>query len=272
MLKKAGFIFLSVALVATLSVIFYANHNQRNNIQRVLAQNLDGRLIPHKANYRNKLNNILSDNLRTFEFDSLFNAGAKTPFFEIGHDEQETNGTSFEAYLEIIKDKQIKKIWMDIKNVEENNIASIVTRLDDLDNIHHFKSILIFESSSESPKLKAISDAGYHTSYYLPTDVLQDISEQNTAAIQKEAIRIKRQIDSQNLKAVSFPAVLYPFVKSHLETIIPGDIVYHTWNTFKFKKADELSKIQRQSFYQDARVKTIIYSYYNNKLNRLYSR
>ena len=270
MIKKVAYIFLPLALVAALIVIFYANHHQNNNIRQVLAQKLDGRLIPHKANYANKLNNILSDDLHSFEFDTLFNGAAKTPYFEIGHDEQELNGTSFEEYLHIADDKQINKIWMDIKNVDANNIASILARLNDLDKKYHIKNILVFETSSRSPMLKAISDAGYHTSYYLPTDVLQAMSAQNAPAIQTEAIRIKTQIAAQNLNAVSFPSKLYPFVKSHLEKIISDDIVYHTWGTFKFKKKNELEKIQAKDFYKDARVKTIIYSYYNNKLNRLY--
>jgi len=153
---------------------------------------------------------------------------------------------------------------MDIKNVDESNIAYILKRLDYLDKKYALKNILIFETSSTSPMVKRISDAGYHTSYYLP------VPNWNKVSPKDEAKRIQKQIKSQNLKAISFPGSLYSFVKKHVEAGISEKIVYHTWGTYKFKRKGELLRVQKENLYADERVKTIIYSYYNNKFNRLY--
>ena len=159
---------------------------------------------------------------------------------------------------------------MDIKNVNEQNIPLILKRLDYLDNIYKFKNILIFETKTTSPKLRLISDAGYHTSYYLPNTGLKAMKKGNKDLEIKEAIRIKNQIESQNLSAVSFRKELYEFIKKNVEPITKKEIVYHTWQKYKFKRKDELLTIQKENYYKDSKVKTIIYSYYNNKFNRLY--
>lgn len=272
MVKNITLFVFAVASIILISLVSIANYQQHRNITQVLAQNLDGRLVPHKANYQNKLNNILGDGIRSFEFDTLFNNQTPKTFFEIGHDVSELTGGAFEDYLQIVQDKAIKKIWMDIKNVEASNITQILNRLNTLDNQYALKEILIFETSTTSPKLKSISDAGYHTSYYLPTAVLQAMSENKSNEILKEAARIRDQIEAQNLNAISFPLPLYAFVKMYLEPIIPNDVVYHVWETYKFKRKNELQNLQSKSFYRDTRVKTILYTYYNNKLNRLYTR
>lgn len=271
MIKKILLALLTFTLLASAVIVSVENFHQSQNIDELLSQNLDGRLIPHKINYTGKLKNILSSGLHSFEFDTVFNDAAPTPFFEIGHDEKELRGTSFEDYLELTKDKKIVKIWMDIKNVNESNIADMLKRLDYLDNKYGIKDILIFETSSTSPLVGLISNAGYHTSYYLPGVIVKYISQNDTAALQKEALRILEQVKLQNFKAVSFESTLYPFVKSYLEPTISKDIVYHTWDFFRLRRKDELAKMQKEDFYKDERIKTIIYTYYNIKLNRLYS-
>ena len=271
MIKKILLAFLGFILAAVVIIVSIENYHQSQNITKLLSQNLDGRLIPHKTNYTNKLKNILSDDLHSFEFDTLFNDSVKTPFFEVGHDDKEIHGTSFVDYLELAKEKKIIKIWMDIKNVNDNNIPKILTRLNYLDKKYGIKNILLFETSSTSPLVKLISDAGYHTSYYLPATALKLMSQKNNSAVKNEALRIKQQIKIQGFKAISFSASLYPFVKSYVEPIISKDIVYHTWDFFRLRKVGELVKIKKSDFYKDERVKTIIYTYYNNKFNRLYS-
>lgn len=271
MIKKILLSLLALVVIAIVSIVSIANHHQKKNITKLLSLNLDGRLIPHKANYTNKLKNILNDDLLSFEFDTVFNDKVQTPFFEVGHDKKEINGTSFEDYLKLTKDEKIKKIWMDIKNLNENNIDKILTRLNYLNKKYNIKNILLFETSSTSPVVRVISDAGYHTSYYLPYTTLELISNKNDIAIKNEALRIKKQIKNQNFKAISFASSLYPFVKSYVEPIISKEIVYHTWEFFRMRKVGELSRIQKNTFYKDERIKTIIYTYYNNKFNRLYS-
>jgi hypothetical protein len=271
MLRKTLLSFFVFTFSALMFMVIIDNHHQYLNIDKILNQNLDGKLIPHKADYINKLKNILSDRIRSFEFDTLFNDNAMTPYFEVGHDISDMHGVSFESYLKLARGKHIVKIWMDIKNINRNNVDDVLRRLNYLDKKYDIKDILIFETSSTLPEVRKISDEGYHTSYYLPSDVLSSVAKMSMPDMVNEARRIKRQIELQHLKAISFPNILYWFVKSCVEPIISGNIVYHTWGGYRLRKKDELSYIQHENIYNDDRIKTIIYTYYNNKLNRLYS-
>jgi hypothetical protein len=271
MLKKLILTISLIALSIFIAILSTHTYFQNQNINKLLNKNLDGRVIPHKVNYINKLQNVLSDNIHSFEFDVNFNNLEKNPYFEVGHDKKELKGISFEKYLKILKNKKIKKIWMDIKNVNDKNINQILQRLKYLDKLYNIKNILIFETSSTSSKVKIISDAGFHTSYYLPVDKFFTINKNDKQQIKQLSNLIKHQILTQNLKAISFPTYIYPFVKNNIEPIISKDIVYHVWNHYKFKKKNEISKILEKDFFSDSRVKTILYSYDNNKLNRLYS-
>ena len=200
MIKKILLSLLGISLVVLIVVVSIANNYQAQNLTQLKEQNIDGRIIPHKVNYKNKLKNVLSDNLKSFEFDSIFNEKVKTPFFEVGHDSKETKGTSFEDYLKITKNTRIKKIWIDVKNLNSKNAKMMLSRLNYLDNIYKIKNILIFETSSSTPMLRLISNAGYHTSYYLPTTALELIQNNDEKGILKEVNRIKSQIQMQNLK------------------------------------------------------------------------
>lgn len=54
--------------------------------------------------------------------------------------------------------------------------------------------------------------------------------------MEKLAVKIAKQLEIQNVAAISFDSRLYPFVKIFLESKLSKDIVYHSWggipNTF----------------------------------------
>jgi len=256
-LKRTVLLLTGVILTITMGRVLLFNYNQTQNINALLAQDLDGRLIPHRIDYRYRLQNILHDGITSFEFDAHFNNSAQEPYFEIGHNSDDVHGLSFKEYLQMSKNIKLKKIWMDIKNVNEYNIEAILERLNTLDALYHFKDILIFESSATTSKIKIISDAGYHTSYYLQEDDL-------------DAKKLQKQIVDQHLSAISFELSMYSFVKLHVEPLIGENIVYHTWEKYHFKHSRELEKIQQSDAFHDKRVKTIIYSYYHLTPYRLY--
>jgi len=269
-------IFLSVFLIAIVGVVgvnAVLNFYQSQNIDNILINNLDGRLIPHKANYPNKLNNIIDDGLRSFELDLVFTAKTNNnSYFEVGHDSTELNGIKLEDYLKKLNDVKIKKIWMDVKNLSQENIKQVLERLDYLDIKYGIKKIAIFENYYKDKSVKIISDKGYETSYSLPYgSIVEILASGEDAIIEQEAQKIKKQIEMQNLKAISFVDMQYPFVKKYVEPIITQDINYHIFNTIALKHKNSVEKIKSESYYNDERIKTIIYSYHNNKFNRLYN-
>ncbi len=241
-------------LFIALGIISYFIYEQNKNIVHIKTHNLDGRLVPHKENRKTKMESVLNDGLRSVELDMLFypqNGG----YFEIGHDKKHARGFTFETYMKEMYPYKMKKIWMDVKNVTKENIGDIRKRLDYLDEKYAIKNIVLFESKITDAHYKLLSDAGYHTSYYLPGYTEEEFKE--------HATELSKQIEAQHVKAISFPSAKYPFIKEYLEPLISKDIVYHTWHTFKAKKRDAVYMIYDQDYYHDKRVKTMLYDYFH---------
>jgi len=267
LIKKIVFSIFLILVIFKLLLASFQHISQKKNIEDLLAQKLDGRMVPHEVNSFTKLNSILESGIRSFELDLFFQTKDNSiSCFEIGHDKEDLGGTTFETYLKKIKPYKIKKIWMDVKNVSDKNIDLILNHLNYLDERYHIKSIIIFESSLQSEKLKKISDAGFHTSCYLfnnPVD--QMLSTNNNKLLKEEANRIKIQIAKQHSEAISFNSSLYPFIKTYLEPIIPKDIVYHTWKSVEFKDRNAIKSIKKKKYFYDKRMKTILYYYYKKE-------
>jgi len=241
-------------LFVALGVIFYFTYEQDKNLAYLKSHNLDGRFVPHKENRKTKMEAVLADGIHSVELDMLFypqNGG----YFEIGHDKKHARGYTFEEYLREMPMSEMKKIWMDVKNVSSKNVDAILSRLEYLDAKYGIKRVALFESKTKESTYHILSDAGYHTSYYLPGYTKEEF--------RAHAQEIKAQIEAQHVKAISFPSAKYPYVKEYLEPIISQDILYHTWHTFKAKHSDEVYTILEKDYYKDARVKTMLYDYFH---------
>jgi len=263
MLKKVllgGFLTLVLVVAIGIGVVKYY---QYQNLQLLFQSDLDGRLIAHKVNQQGKLEAVLGSGIRSFELDVQFRKQGESGYFEIGHDDHEAKGQTFESYLEFIQDYPIKKIWMDVKNIDDENATAMLEHLESLQRKYAVKPLILLESTTTSEQFKIFRTAGFHTSYYLPTEViLKLLAQQSPAALTQEAMRIKGVAAVQNVAAISFPAVLYPFVKQYVEPLLPHNIVYHTWNIIKLEDSGAVEKLKKTPVFKDPRVKTIIYSYH----------
>ena len=263
MLKKVllgGMLTLILVVGVGIAVVKYY---QYQNLQLLFEDKLDGRLIAHKVNQQGKLEAILNSGIRSFELDVLFRKQGESGYFEIGHDEHEVRGQTFESYLTYLQTYSINKIWMDVKNVGDDNAEAMLVHLENLAQKYGVKPSILLESSTTSPQLKIFSDAGFHTSYYLPTNaILNLLARQKPDDLAQEAIRIRDLVLVQDVSAISFPASLYPFVKQYVEPLLPKNIVYHTWNIIKLEDNHALEKLKDTPVFKDPRVRTIIYSYH----------
>lgn len=265
MIKKIIFITILIILIF-LSIFLYHYINQKQNTKDLLSENLDGRMVPHEINTLKKLNEILENGIRSYEIDIHFNTKDNISYFEIGHDNEDLHGTTFESYLKNTNSLKIKKIWLDVKNVSNENIDEILKHLNKLDSQYHIKGIVIFETPFKNAKMQKISDAGFETSFYIsnsPIDKMIKANEKNM--MKKEAENIANQISIQHSKAISFNSLLYPFVKTYLEPIIPKNIAYHTWKSVKMQDRNAISDVKNTKYFKDKRVKTILYYYFPRK-------
>ena len=272
-LKLIAFI-LIFSLLIFFGIVVFNVKQQDKNLSILLNQDQNARFIPHKMNYLDKLEAGVRDKIPSAEFDMLFQTDPSGSSFQIGHSQKESSGYSFEDYLKKLQHYPMKKIWMDVKNVSDKNMDQILKRLNYLDEHYEIKHRILFETSTNTPALRIISNAGYQTSLYLPTFKILELIliEKNEKKIKAEAQRIKKLIEVQNLSAVSFEYKLYPFVKEYLEPIISKDTHYHTWSNVRMRYQTAIVDLQDLPYVQDERVKTIIYVYYHPLFHSLAQR
>ncbi|MEW5796510.1 MAG: hypothetical protein AB1772_09120 [Candidatus Zixiibacteriota bacterium] len=254
---------LLVILVVGVVLNYHKDLIQRGNISSLLAENLDSRLAPHRINRVNRLRAILAHGIRSLEVDLMFRPSNGGGYFEIGHDESDASGVGLAEFLDTLGGAGLKKIWLDIKNITEGNIDAALAELIRLDSLYDLRKTAIVESSFGSESLRRISNAGFHTSFYLPTVRIKELlASGDTMALQKEAEAIAAQVWAQQLAAVSFDLALYSFVKGHLESIIPDTTVYHVWDSVKLWEWDAIRELKDRNYFKDARVATILYEYW----------
>jgi hypothetical protein len=102
-------------------------------------------------------------------------------------------------------------------------------------------------------------EAGWHTSYYLPTRLTLDyLKNKETKKLEQLGADIALQISTQKTSAVSFNKSLYPFVEDYLEQHIDKATAYHTWLTYPLSDPDLIKKISGDEIHLNKRFKTIL--------------
>jgi len=89
------------------------------NVKTLISEGLDGRLVAHRINHMDKLQAVLGNGIQSFEVDLTFCEDNGNTFFEIGHGKDDLSGLKFDQYLSSIKTRDVRKMWLDIKNVSE---------------------------------------------------------------------------------------------------------------------------------------------------------
>lgn len=227
------------------------------NTSEIRLRNEDKRLLPHRMNSLGKIHDISAKNISGLEIDIVFRDKENTNFFEVGHHNTVMTKKSFLQYYTLLPESVNSKIWLDIKNLNNDNHEAILNRVIELDSELNIKDFVILESGWKSSKFKEFANLGFHTSYYLPTELFQ-IKDANT--LLKEAKQIAKQIKLQKVSAVSFDYRVYPWVKKYLEPLINNSIVYHMWDlTLSISNPSFINQLDSKEYYQDERVKTILY-------------
>ena len=251
-----------ITFCIAIGVLLYYNKDliQAYNLRTLPAGSLDSRLVPHRIDSIDQLKEIWGKGIRSAEVDLYFKSDGDSGYFSVGHDKDNQSGITLSEYLSSVKSKRIKKLWMDIKNVSPENVEPLLHTLNRLDSAFGIRKIAIVESSSPSGKLRLISEAGYHLSYYLPTDYIEKMLAAGVPdTLRAEAAKLNVQLRDQKVSAVSFDMRLYPFVKQYLEPLIPDSVVYHTWGAVKMWEWGAIKRLEESPTYKDKRVKTILF-------------
>jgi len=233
---------------------------QKKNINHLTTNKLDNRILPHRVNSIGKLNEIWNDGFRSFEVDIRFGDN-ETKQFLVGHDRKRT-GKDLNIFLNAIPHKEIKRIWFDFKNLNQDNYLDALKSLNMLDKKYNLKEKVILESGITSKIFEEFSKAGWHTSYYLPTGKINNLlTEQDEKGLTHLALKILKQSKDQKLSAISFDSSNAAFVKNHLEHKLTDDINYHIWYGPDLYDPNFKSKISKSELFSDTRVTTILSKY-----------
>jgi glucan phosphoethanolaminetransferase (alkaline phosphatase superfamily) len=236
--------------------------HQSKNAEKILDNKQGVRILPHRVNSTGKLRDVLSDDFVGIELDVIYGLNNKD-VFTVSHDESDASDLTFEDFLSIASVSSLEKIWLDLKNINEENYRPILLRLNQLNEKFSLQDSLILETAETADFISDFTRSGWHTSYYLPTrKILNMLVGSDIEGMESLAEQIAIQAESQSLSAVSFDQSLYPFVKTYLESLLPDTVVYHTWDlTIKLYDKDIDEKLEGQLYYQDNRVKTILLPY-----------
>ena len=235
------------------------------NQQAISRLGISNRVIPHRVNSTGKLSQVLNDGISAFEFDLMFVDEGSGGHLIIGHDSKTRSSTTLDEFLKLVPMDKIKKMWFDVKNANPDNIHKISKHLQLLDVSYGLKEKIIFESEMTSDVFNIISDAGFHTSYYLPGDLARLYRKNELDELKKRVDKLLDQLVKQRCSAVSFDVSLYPFVKGYLEKHLDVNIVYHTWDlSMELKNPEFIEILQQQAYFKDNRIKTILVRYYSD--------
>ena len=105
-----------------------------------------------------------------------------------------------------------------------------------------------------------LSDNGWNSCYYMPYHYMRGaIENPGTMNPDSLAISISNQVAFERFRAVSFDVCCYPFVKKHLEPLLPDSILYHCWD-LSLKPEDSLlvQKLRKKEYAGHKRIKTLL--------------
>jgi glucan phosphoethanolaminetransferase (alkaline phosphatase superfamily) len=233
-------------------------YHQKKNISHLLKIEQLNRIIPERVNSIGKLKDIWFDNFRAFEIDVHYSDDPSDQF-AIGHNRSVSSDIPLEEFIASITPSRVKKILLDFKNLTEENAERAFETLNRLDKQFSLKNKLIIESETIGSFYGKYQEAGWHISYFLPTNEITPLIEGNkTNAMEDLAKSIFEQVAGQNLASISFDRRAYPFVKKYLEPLVSENIEYHLRDpSIKLFDSDFQSELSNKNYLNDDRVKTI---------------
>jgi hypothetical protein len=154
----------------------------------------------HRVNTITKLNQA-SVYYSGIELDVIFDV--KTNKFDVFHPPVKSIGLSLETYLSNISNKELK-IWLDFKNLTENNKQQATARLFYLITKFKLNKQLLLVESQNISQLQYITNKGFLTSYYVPSDLYK--------ATKTEKDSIYKLIKNYNKQSISFTYLNYEYL------------------------------------------------------------
>jgi hypothetical protein len=170
-------------------------------------------LINKDKNWKKAVNtkeqlNALTPGIAGFECDVYFDT-ASAASFDIHHDPGKSTGYSLNDLLQLYRQRNLQaSIWLDIKNLDDINAASVLRSLIELRNEYKLSNKILVESG-RADLLTVFSDSGFYTSYYTPMFNPYKIDDE---ALLARADSISAVLKNSRVNALSGYYFQYPFL------------------------------------------------------------
>jgi len=173
---------------------------------------------------------------------------------KVGHYPEYEFETTLDEYLGTEPVKKFDRLWFDVKSKKGVNLADKLDEFERLDAKHGLKKRVVFESWEDG--LKAFSDKGWRTSYYLNLSHFPNCPKQPSCGMD-----VAKRIKITGATEISFLAADYGFVKEKLESILPKSMSYHVFGfgyDYQVFNPDMQKNVKHSPIFNDPRVKTIM--------------
>ena len=212
------------------------------------------RVWAHRVNSVGKLEEV-SGLFEGLELDLVWQTD--TGVFDVNHPPAPSIGLSLESYFSSIEEPAKHRYWLDFKNLDSANQSESLKRLKELARRFAIPQGNLVVESTSPELLLPFKQAGFYTSYYLPTDFLRTVADtsndQLTEQEKQEIARIAQRAISTQVDGVSTYAQAYDFVVQNL----PKTLDILLWDIeLEHHRAHHLKRIN--TWLEDPRVKVIL--------------
>ncbi len=160
----------------------------------------------HRVNSIERLKEV-QDKFKGIELDIVFENGE----FDVRHPPATSIQLSLDKYFSKVKNVQQHYFWLDLKNLNEQNLNKVINRLNKLTDKYGIKKNLIVESTAYQ-LLPKLNQNNFLTSYYLP-----NYSALDETTLNSELILTNHNIGKYRQKALSQSIDNYVLMNENFE-------------------------------------------------------
>ncbi len=253
-LKKSSIVLVGIGVLCWFAAVYVLN-NQDAFFDTMYSD----KMWVHRVNSVEKLSEV-QDTYVGVELDLVYKL--EDSIFDVNHPPAPSTGLNLHDYLGSIQNPAEQKLWLDYKNLDAENEASSLSRLQALCDQYGIPTQHIIVESMSPEYLGSFSKAGFKTSYYLPR--IAGLSGDQKEVLMQE---INKSVADYSIHYISADKIHL----GDLKTLFPEKEIL-TW--IANKEADNASFWELKKMYNkfirarkkyavlsDPQIKIVLYSY-----------
>ena len=166
------------------------------------------------------------------------------------------SGCDLDEFLHYADFYKIHNIWLDIKDVNEDNVLDIIKHIEKLSVKYPWiKNSILIETEYLGNQMSILSNQGYKVLYFIPHHKIQSAYKNNNQEELKQIAQfILKNIQNNNLSNISFDFSVYKFVKQYIEPH-NNKLNYYTWDTGQYQ---QILNLNQSKYISDNKLKVIL--------------